>query len=240
MRSGPGRWRGLVNNYQLLIFDWDGTLVDSIGRIVESILVAATKCDLPRLDENSIKGIIGLGLPEAIAVLYPGETDRKLVEAFRRAYADHYLALESEPSALYPGVATALQHFRDQGHQLAVATGKGRRGLDRVLAGQGWSDFFDVTRCADETASKPDPLMIHEILEHCGVSPGRALMIGDSVFDLEMARRAGVDSVAVSYGAQPLEVLLSCSPRMAINHFSELGEWLCSAASPAEVVTYVG
>ena len=240
MRSGPGRWRGLVNNYQLLIFDWDGTLVDSIGRIVESILVAATKCDLPRLDENSIKGIIGLGLPEAIAVLYPGETDRKLVEAFRRAYADHYLALESEPSALYPGVATALQHFRDQGHQLAVATGKGRRGLDRVLAGQGWSDFFDVTRCADETASKPDPLMIHEILEHCGVSPGRALMIGDSVFDLEMARRAGVDSVAVSYGAQPLEVLLSCSPRMAINHFSELGDWLCSAASPAEVVTYVG
>ena len=240
MKSGPGRWRGLVNNYQLLIFDWDGTLVDSIGRIVESILVAATKCDLPRLDENSIKGIIGLGLPEAIAVLYPGETDRKLVEAFRRAYADHYLALESEPSALYPGVATALQHFRDQGHQLAVATGKGRRGLDRVLAGQGWSDFFDVTRCADETASKPDPLMIHEILEHCGVSPERALMIGDSVFDLEMARRAGVDSVAVSYGAQPLEVLLSCSPRMAINHFSELGEWLCSAASPAEVVTYVG
>ena len=240
MRSGPGRWRGLVNNYQLLIFDWDGTLVDSIGRIVESILVAATKCDLPRLDENSIKGIIGLGLPEAIAVLYPGETDRKLVEAFRRAYADHYLALESEPSALYPGVATALQHFRDQGHQLAVATGKGRRGLDRVLAGKGWSDFFDVTRCADETASKPDPLMIHEILEHCGVSPERALMIGDSVFDLEMARRAGVDSVAVSYGAQPLEVLLSCSPRMAINHFSELGDWLCSAASPAEVVTYVG
>ncbi len=240
MKSGPGRWRGLVNNYELLIFDWDGTLVDSIGRIVESILVAATKCDLPRLDESSIKGIIGLGLPEAIAVLYPGETDRKLVEAFRRAYADHYLALESEPSALYPGVATALQHFRDQGHQLAVATGKGRRGLDRVLAGQGWSDFFDVTRCADETASKPDPLMIHEILEHCGVSPERALMIGDSVFDLEMARRAGVDSVAVSYGAQPLEVLLSCSPRMAINHFSELGDWLCSAASPAEVVTYVG
>lgn len=240
MKSGLGRWRGLVNNYELLIFDWDGTLVDSIGRIVESILVAAAKCDLPRLDDSSIKGIIGLGLPEAIAVLYPDETDKKLVEAFRRAYADHYLELEAEPSALYPGVATALQHFRDRGHQLAVATGKGRRGLDRVLAGQGWSDFFDVTRCADETASKPNPLMIHEILEHCGVSPERALMIGDSVFDLEMARRAGVDSVAVSYGAQPLEVLLSCSPRMAINHFSELGDWLCSAASPAEVVAYVG
>nr|WP_019342476.1 HAD-IA family hydrolase [Stutzerimonas stutzeri] len=229
-----------MNKYELLIFDWDGTLVDSIGRIVESILVAAARCDLPRLDEHSIKGIIGLGLPEAIAVLYPDVTDRKLVEAFRRAYADHYLALEAEPSMLYPGVATALQQFREQGHQLAVATGKGRRGLDRVLAGQGWSDFFDVTRCADETASKPDPLMIHEILEHCGVSPERALMIGDSVFDLEMARRAGVDSVAVSYGAQPLDVLLSCSPCMAINCFSELGEWLCSVTNPAEVVANVG
>jgi len=229
-----------VNKYELLIFDWDGTLVDSIGRIVESILVAAARCGLPHLDEDSIKGIIGLGLPEAIAVLYPSVTDRKLVEAFRRAYADHYLALEAEPSVLYPGVATALQEFRAQGHQLAVATGKGRRGLDRVLAGQGWSDFFDVTRCADETASKPDPLMIHEILTHCGVRPDRALMIGDSVFDLEMARRAGVDSVAVSYGAQPLDILLSCSPHKAINHFSELGEWLCSAASPVEVVAYVG
>ncbi|WP_417779777.1 HAD-IA family hydrolase [Stutzerimonas xanthomarina] len=229
-----------MNKYELLIFDWDGTLVDSIGRIVESILVAAARCDLPRLDEHSIKGIIGLGLPEAIAVLYPDVTDRKLVEAFRRAYADHYLALEAEPSVLYPGVATALQQFREQGHQLAVATGKGRRGLDRVLAGQGWNDFFDVTRCADETASKPDPLMIHEILEHCGVSPERALVIGDSVFDLEMARRAGVDSVAVSYGAQPLDVLLSCSPCMAINCFSELGEWLCSVSNPAEVVANVG
>ncbi len=240
MMSGPGRWRGLVNKYELLIFDWDGTLVNSIGRIVESIMVAAARCDLPRLDEDSIKGIIGLGLPEAIAALYPNVTDRRLVEAFRRAYADHYLSLEAEPSALYPGVAHALQQFRDQGHQLAVATGKGRRGLDRVLAGQGWTDFFDVTRCADETASKPDPLMIHEILAHCGVGPERALMIGDSVFDLEMARRAGVDSVAVSYGAQPVEVLLSCSPCMAINHFSELGDWLCSAAGHAEVVAYVG
>lgn len=240
MMSGPGHWSALVSKYELLIFDWDGTLVDSIGRIVESILAAAARCDLPRLDEDSIKGIIGLGLPEAIAVLYPSITDRSLVEAFRRAYADHYLSLEAEPSALYPGVALALQQFRDQGHQLAVATGKGRRGLDRVLASQGWSDFFDVTRCADETASKPDPLMIHEILAHCGISPERALMVGDSVFDLEMARRAGIDSVAVSYGAQPLEVLLSCSPCMVINHFTELGDWLCSAASSAEVVANVG
>jgi len=229
----------LLNKYDLLIFDWDGTLADSITRIVESISVAAERCDLPALDADRIKGIIGLGLPEAIAVLYPHLADIKQVEAFRRAYADHYLLLEAEPSKLFPGVAQALQHFRDRGHLLSVATGKGRRGLDRALAGQGWADFFDVTRCADETASKPDPMMIHEILAYCGVSPSRALMIGDSVFDLEMARRAGVDSVAVSYGAQPLEVLMSCSPCKTINQFSELGDWLCSAGSASEVIAYV-
>lgn len=228
-----------MSRYELLIFDWDGTLMDSIGRIVESISVAAARCGLPPLDEAAIKGIIGLGLPEAIAVLYPHVTDARTAEAFRRAYADHYLMLEVEPSKLYPGVALALQQFRDQGHLLAVATGKGRRGLDRVLDGQGWSDFFDVTRCADETASKPDPLMIHEILAQCRVSPERALMVGDSVFDLEMARRAGVDSVAVSYGAQPIEVLRACSPLMAINCFSELADWLRSA-STAGVVANVG
>lgn len=239
MMPGRERWRGSVNRYELLIFDWDGTLVDSIGRIVESVSVAAARCGLPSLDEETIKAIIGLGLPEAIAALYPKLTDAGTAEAFRRAYSDHYLLLEAEPSALFPGVASALQQFRDRGHLLAVATGKGRRGLNAVLAGQGWTDFFDVTRCADETASKPDPLMIHEILAHCGVCPERALMIGDSVFDLEMARRAGVDSVAVSYGAQPLDVLQTCSPCQVINHFSELGGWLGSTGSAAEVVAYV-
>ncbi|MCQ4312716.1 HAD-IA family hydrolase [Pseudomonas stutzeri] len=228
-----------MNKYEVLIFDWDGTLVDSIGRIVESISAAAASCNLPALDEVAIKGIIGLGLPEAIAVLYPHLTDAGAIEAFRRAYADHYLSLEIEPSALYPGVAQALQQFRDQGYLLAVATGKGRRGLDRVLEGQGWTGFFDVTRCADETASKPDPLMIREILAHCGARPEQAVMIGDSVFDLEMARRAGVDSVAVSYGAQPMEVLQAYAPSMLINRFSELGNWLRSAGT-AEVVAYVG
>lgn len=228
-----------MSKYELLIFDWDGTLVDSIGRIVESISTAASLCDLPVLDGDTIKGIIGLGLPEAIAVLYPHINDVKLIETFRRAYADHYLSLEIDPSPLFPGVAQSLRDFRDQGLLLAVATGKGRRGLNRALEGQGWSDFFDVARCADETASKPDPLMIREILDHCGVRPERALMVGDSVFDIEMARRAGIDSVAVSYGAQSLAILQACSPRLAINHFSELGEWLSSAGVDSGVVAYV-
>lgn len=223
-----------MGRYEVLIFDWDGTLVDSIGRIVESVGVALRACELPALDEQQVKGIIGLSLSEAFRVLYPAIDDAALVEQFRQAYADHYLALEAEPSQLYPGVAQTLATLRERGHRLAVATGKGRRGLDRVLAGQGWEDFFDITRCSDEAASKPDPQMIHEILAHCGVAPERALMVGDSVFDLEMARRAGVDSVAVTYGAQSGEVLRRCSPRLSIDRFAELGDWLRSA-NPAGV-----
>lgn len=228
-----------MSSYRVLIFDWDGTLADSIGRIVESIHVAAKSCGLPRLDDADVKGIIGLALPEAIGVLYPDRADDALIHEFRHRYGEHYLALEAQPSPLYPGVAEALSGFRDAGYLLAVATGKGRRGLDRVLAGQDLVGFFDITRCADETASKPDPLMIRQILAHCDAQPERALMVGDSVFDLQMAHRAGVDSVAVAYGAQPLDVLRRFEPRMTINHFSELGTWLRSVAG-TEVGDYVG
>ncbi|MFV0453681.1 MAG: HAD-IA family hydrolase [Pseudomonas sp.] len=228
-----------MSDYEVLIFDWDGTLVDSIGRIVESVGMAADVCGLPRRDEARVRGIIGLAMPEAIASLYPEVADPKAVEVFRRAYGEHYLALETEPAALYPGVAQTLQALRERGHVLAVATGKGRIGLDRALAAQGWEDFFDITRCADEAASKPDPLMIHEVLAHCSVRPERALMVGDSIFDLQMANRAGLDSVAVTYGAQPVEMLLACSPRLVVNKFSEIGDWLGSV-SIAEVEDYVG
>ena len=220
-----------MRDYQLLIFDWDGTLVDSIARIVEAMRVAAADSALPCRDERAIKGIIGLGLPEAIRTLYPEIDDPLCVERFRRRYSDHYQFLEEQPSALFPGVADALEAFRAEGYRLAVATGKTRRGLDQVLAGRDWLEYFDVTRCADETASKPDPLMLHEILAFCGVRRENALMVGDSPFDLRMAHRAGVDSVAVGYGAQSLEELLKESPRLAIDHFDELRHWLGSGVS---------
>lgn len=211
---------------RLLVFDWDGTLVDSIARIVESMRAAADACDLPQLDEMTIRGIIGLGLPEAIRSLYPQLLDPARVEIFRRVYSDHYLALERVPSPLFAGVRESLLAFREQGFLLAVATGKTRRGLDRVLAGHGWLDFFDVTRCADETASKPDPRMLHEILAHCRVPAEQALMVGDSPFDLRMAHAAGMLAVAVGYGAQPLAVLQECRPQLAIDDFAALGRWL--------------
>lgn len=212
-------------DYKLLIFDWDGTLADSIGRIVEAMRVAANLCDLAIRDDFAIKGIIGLGLPEAIGTLYPDISPSQMA-VFREHYAQSYIALEAEPSPLFEGVVQSLEAFRVQGYQLAVATGKSRRGLDRVLSAHGWQDYFEITRAADETASKPDPLMLHEILRHCGVAPEQALMIGDSSFDLLMARNACMDSVAVGYGAQSLASLREFEPRLAIESFPELRAWL--------------
>jgi len=213
------------SEYKLLIFDWDGTLADSIGRIVTSMQGAAQRAGRPERDDEAVKGIIGLGLPEAILTLYPDLTEAQVI-AFRQHYADIYIASDAEPSPLFAGVAESLESFRDQGYRLAVATGKARRGLDRVLKAQGWEGFFDITRAADETVSKPDPLMLNQILAHCDVPAQQALMVGDASFDLLMARNAGIDSVAVSYGAQSIERLRTFGPTLEINHFSELRAWL--------------
>ncbi|MCK9799653.1 HAD family hydrolase [Pseudomonas chlororaphis] len=216
-------------DYQLLIFDWDGTLADSIGRIVQAMHVASDQSGFPRRDDVAVKGIIGLGLPEAIQTLYPDIDDAQLI-AFRQHYADCYIALETEPSPLFEGVVQSLEAFRQEGYRLAVATGKARRGLDRVLKSHGWEAYFDITRAADETASKPHPLMLEQILAHCGVRPERALMVGDSSFDLQMARNAGMGSVAVSYGAQSIEALQAFEPRLSIDRFPELHAWLSQGA----------
>ncbi|UVJ42704.1 HAD-IA family hydrolase [Pseudomonas sp. LS1212] len=215
----------MLPDYKLLIFDWDGTLADSIGRIVEAMKVAARESGYPERDDLAIKGIIGLALPEAIRTLYPDISDERLI-AFRQYYADSYIALEAEPSPLFPGVLESLEAFRADGYRLAVATGKARRGLDRVLKAHGWEDYFDITRAADETQGKPHPLMLEQILAHCRVEPAQALMVGDSSFDLLMARNAGMDSVAVGYGALSLEALSAYGPRLTIERFPELHTWL--------------
>jgi len=212
-------------DYDLLVFDWDGTLADSIGRIVDAIQHAAVCCDLAPRDATQVKGIIGLGLPEAIRSLYP-RLDEAAVMTFRDQYAQRYIALEATPSPLFDGVLEGLDRFRRDGFQLAVATGKARRGLDRVLKAHGLDTFFDITRAADETRSKPHPLMLEEILQHCGVRAERALMIGDSAFDLQMARNAGMPCVAVGYGAIELNALLAYEPVLAIDRFPQLTAWL--------------
>ena len=215
----------MSSEYKLLIFDWDGTLADSIGRIVTSMQEAARRAGRAERDDEAIKGIIGLGLPEAILTLYPDMAAEQVI-AFRQHYANTYIALDAEPSPLFVGVVESLEAFRAQGYRLAVATGKARRGLDRVLKAHGWERFFDVTRAADETASKPDPLMLNQILAHCDMRPEQALMVGDASFDLLMARHAGIDSVAVSYGAQSIERLRDFDPVLEVDHFPELRGWL--------------
>lgn len=222
----------MPNKYQLLIFDWDGTLVDSIGRIVAAIRRVAEQHHLPILDDSAIKGIIGLAIPDAIVALYPQLLDQpQQITDFQQGYAEQYLALEASPSPPYPGVVANLQRLQDQGYRMAVATGKTRRGLDRVMAAHGWSSFFEITRCADETASKPNPKMLHEILAHCGLEAHQALMIGDSVFDLQMAKNAKMDVVGVTYGAQEALVLQQHRPNTMIGHFEQLATWLSTGTS---------
>lgn len=208
-----------------LIFDWDGTLADSIANIVTAMQRAAVDAGLPVRSERQVKGIIGLALPDAVAVLYPHIEDPLEAQRVIEAYADNYLVLEQQPSSLFDGVHVALDELRAEGFNLAVATGKGRRGLDRMLASHDLQDYFDVTRCADETAGKPDPKMLLEILDELEVSPAQACMVGDSEFDILMGHNAGVRAVAVTYGAMTHEQLLRCQPVHCVDTFNEFQSW---------------
>ncbi|KEA61903.1 hypothetical protein ADIMK_4050 [Marinobacterium lacunae] len=213
--------------YKLLIFDWDGTLIDSQARIIASMQAAAAELGHEALCPEAVRNIIGLGLPEAIRALIP-EIDPDGIELMRERYAHHFLFQNDTPTELYPGVSDTLARLRDRGYRLAVATGKSRRGLDRVLEETGLGGLFEITRCADETKSKPDPCMLIEILDETGVQAGEALMIGDTEYDLEMGSRIKMPTVAVSYGAHHLDRLKPYRPETEIHHFPELEIWLDS------------
>lgn len=209
----------------LFIFDWDGTLLDSTGKIVSCMQRAIDELGFDPRADLDVKGIIGLGLPEAIRQLYPDIQPPDL-DAMRQSYSRHFIDADATPCTFYPGVETVLDTLKTQGHQMSVATGKSRRGLNRVLGNLGMTEFFDATRCADETASKPHPRMVQELVAELNADTRDSVVVGDTAFDLEMASNAGVDSIAVSYGAHHRERLLSCEPIMCIDHFSELLEWL--------------
>ncbi len=211
--------------YSLLIFDWDGTIIDSTDRIVSCLQAAARDVGLSDLQAHAAKDIIGLGLPEAIRALYPDITPEHL-EQMRERYVHYYMHEDTTPTALFPGVKQGLELLHQKGYRLAVATGKSRVGLSKVMAETGLGWLFEITRCADETASKPDPLMLNEILQQTGVKVDHAVMIGDTEFDLSMATHAGMDCMAVSYGAHPLERLKQYRPVLEMHTFSELVLWL--------------
>ena len=207
----------------LFVFDWDGTLSDSTAKIVSSMRRAAADLALPELEELAVLEIIGLGLPEAIAQIYPavGEADRRKLG---EQYSKRYIEADQVPSLLFPGAMETLETLKDRGHSIAVATGKSRRGLDRVIASLELEGFFHGSRCADETASKPHPLMLHELLKELGCPVEQAVMIGDTEFDMEMARRADMPRVGVSFGAHAVERLHAYEPLRCIDKLPELLE----------------
>jgi phosphoglycolate phosphatase len=207
----------------LLVFDWDGTLIDSTAKIVKSMQVAADSCGLAVLDDLAIKNIIGLGLPEAIQTLYP-LIQLKQQNLLQAAYSDAYLQADQQPCSFFVGVEECLDVLQDAGHHIALATGKSRRGLDRVLHNVGWQKKFTATRCADETASKPNPLMLLELMEELKADKEDVWMIGDTEYDLEMAKNAAIKSVGVSYGAHDSARLHKHSPLAIIDDMRVLLE----------------
>lgn len=212
-------------SYRLVVFDWDGTLMDSAAKIVNCFRNAAADVGLPVPAPRQARRIIGLGLPEALEELFPNAGDRQLAEV-SRAYRDHFLERDDTATALFPGVVEGLTTLKSESYVLGIATGKARRGLERVLEETGTRDLFAATRCVDEALSKPHPRMLLDILDQTGIGAREALMVGDTTFDMAMAAAAGMHALAVSYGAHPVEPLLAEGPIACVHEFSEVVRWI--------------
>jgi len=211
--------------FDLIVFDWDGTLMDSEAKIVRCMQAAAVDTGIPDPGADAIRDIIGLGLNEAMQVLFPEQVPVRRAELVER-YRRHFLELDTTGMPLFPGVTQGLTQLTQQGYLLAIATGKARRGLDRILDETGMRHLFVSSRCADEAFSKPHPQMLEDILDQTGVEAGRTLMVGDTVYDMEMARSAKVAGLAVSYGVHARERLLDCGALACLDSFPEVCAWV--------------
>ncbi len=212
-------------NPKLLVFDWDGTLMDSESRILACMRAAAEDARVPIPSEDAAREIIGLGLREAVRVLFP-TANEALVDSVVAGYRRHYLHQNETPTPMFDGAKEVLRELAERGYLLAVATGKGRQGLNSVLRQTGLEPLFHATRSADEAFSKPHPQMLLQLLDELGVAAEEALMIGDTEYDLQMASNAGVCGLAVSYGVHEEARLLQHSPLGIIHDVSELIPWL--------------
>lgn len=210
---------------QLIIFDWDGTLMDSVNHIVDSMRHAINIMDLEPRSTEQLRDIIGLGMKEAIYQLYPNHQSEQFAQQFSAAYRENFF-IEQAPQALFEGAEATLQTLIDENYLLAVATSKSRRGLDKVMTETGLGDYFVTSRCADETRSKPHPQMLLEILESQQIAADQAIMVGDTVYDLEMAIQARVLPIGVSYGVHDTERLNKFKPAHILDRISDLPEWL--------------
>jgi phosphoglycolate phosphatase len=209
--------------YRLLVFDWDGTIIDSAATIVECIREASRELGLEVPERSRASHVIGLGLHDAMRIAVPGLPAQRYPE-FVASYRRHFLARE-DSMQLFDGMRELL-HELSKRHLLAIATGKGRRGLDRALHASNLTPYFAASRCADETHPKPHPAMLLEIMDDLAVESSSSLMIGDTSHDMEMARAAGVDALAVTYGAHPEEGLLACGPLSCVADVKSLDAWL--------------
>lgn len=211
--------------YALLVFDWDGTLADSTWRIVYCFQQAAKDVHLEEPDADIIRDCIGLDLPHTIRKIFPDLPGSQCALVQER-YWQYFTSEETASIHLFDGALDLLKKLKSQGYKLAVATGKSRRGLDKDLEDTGIGGLFETTVTADEAPSKPNPTMLHDIMAFIGVTAGETLVIGDSPYDLDMASSAGVRSVAVSYGAQPVEALQALATEGCIDDISGLLRYL--------------
>ena len=209
----------------LIIFDWDGTLMDSIGLIVDSMHVAGEAHGFKTTDK-AVQDIIGLSLINGIEILYP-QADERQILAIQQTYAEYYIA-NSHATPLFEPTEEMLQTLQQQGKKLAVATGKKRVGLDRVLDASKSHAYFAITRCADESGSKPDPQMLLDILAHTQKQVSEAVFIGDSIYDIQMATKLGMTSIAVNYGTATSTELAAEQPTYQVDTPQALAKLLCA------------
>jgi phosphoglycolate phosphatase len=210
--------------YKLVIFDWDGTLMDSVPKIVNVLKLAAKQCGATIPSDDDAKSIIGLSLPTAVAELFPNNEDKW--EALAQAYKTVYKEGDNTPTPLFSGANELLDALAASQVQLAVATGKSRTGLNRLMAETSTEDFFVTTKTADEAQSKPNPDMLNQILTITGVAAEDAIMIGDSLLDIEMAKQAGVAAVGLTHGAATRAALEKTQALAVLDNLSELHTFL--------------
>lgn len=221
-----GRSAGVrKNKYKVIIFDWDGTLVNSTARIIDSMQLSATTVEMPTVADQAIQQIIGLGLPEALKILWPQITATEL-ELMRTHYSQNFSFHSDVCADFFPNALTFFAELHAMGYTLAVATGKTRRGLDEMLEGLSVREVFQITRCADETTSKPDPHMLNEILDELSLLSSEALMVGDTSFDLDMAKEIKMDSVGMTHGAHSNKILLASGAKALCHDLNHLLKWI--------------
>lgn len=214
----------MAERFDLIVFDWDGTLMDSAAAIVRAMQAAARDLDLPVPSDEQARYVIGLGLTDALRHAVP-DLEPSAYPRMVERYRHHYLSSDHELS-LFDGVTEMIEALATRGHMLAVATGKSRIGLNRALAQSGLGAHFHATRCADECHSKPHPAMLEALMDELGASPDRTLMIGDTTHDLQMAKNARTAGLGVGFGAHPLAALEAEAPLACVRTPDELAHWL--------------